>query len=122
LVLTDRQPTHQLLKDFEILKKENAQLRLRVAELETRLARYENPKNSGNSSVAPSQDPFRKTKSLRTKSNKPQGGQKGHKGSKLKMVATPDIIVIHDVGHCACCGDTLGHRTQEHKENMFTLW
>lgn len=83
------------------------ELRLRVAELESRLSKYENPKNSGNSSIPPSQDPFRKTKSLREKSNRAQGGQRGHKGNKLKMVAAPDIIVLHDIGHCECCGRTL---------------
>lgn len=105
--MSDKQLIEQLLRDFESLKKENTELRSRVTELELRLARYENPKNSGNSSVPPSQDPFRKTKSLREKSNKPQGGQKGHKGSKLKMVATPDTVVVHDVENCSCCGNSL---------------
>lgn len=89
------------------LEKENARLAARIKELEERLAKYENPKNSGNSSVAPSQDPFRKTKSLRGRSNKPQGGQKGHKGSKLKMVSHPDMVVVHDIEHCGHCGDGL---------------
>lgn len=105
--MSDKQLIKQLLQDFETLKKENAELRSRVAELELRLAKYENPKNSGNSSVPPSQDPFGKTKSLREKSKKPQGGQKGHEGSKLKMVATADAIVVHDVENCSCCGNSL---------------
>lgn len=105
--MSDKQLIKQLLQDFETLKKENAELRSRVAELELRLAKYENPTNSGNSSVPPSQDPFRKTKSLREKSNKPQGGQKGHGGSKLKMVATADAVVVHDVEYCSCCGNSL---------------
>jgi cell division septum initiation protein DivIVA len=106
--LTYKQLVKRLLQDFEILKKENSELRLRVTELEYKLAKYENPKNSGNSSVAPSQDPFRKTKSLRVKSNKPQGGQKGHKGSKLRMVASSDAeIVIHDIAQCDRCGHGL---------------
>jgi transposase len=105
--LTDKQLIKQLLKDFDVLKKENIQLRLRITKLEAQLSKYENPKNSGNSSVAPSQDPFRKTKSLRVKSNKPQGGQKGHKGSKLEMVATPNSTIIHDITQCNCCGRAL---------------
>ncbi len=73
-----------------------------------RLAKYENPKNSGNSSIAPSQDPFRKTKSLRVMPNKAQGGQKGHKGGKLRMVAGPDVdVVVHDISQCERCGDGL---------------
>ena len=107
IVLSDKQLIKQLLQDFETLKKENAELRSRVAELELRLAKYENPKNSGNSSAPPSQDPFGKTKSLREKSKKPQGGQKGHEGSKLKMAATADAIVVHDVENCSCCGNSL---------------
>lgn len=107
IVLIDKQLIEQLLQDFETLKKENTELRSRVTELELRLARYENPKNSGNSSIPSSQDPFRKTKSLREKSNKPQGGQNGHRGGKLKMVATPDAVIVHDVENCSYCGNSL---------------
>lgn len=105
--MTDKEIIKQLLRDFEILKKENIQLRLRIVELENKLSKYENPKNSGNSSVAPSQDPYRKAKSLRSKSNKPHGGQKGHKGSKLEMVSVPDTTVIHNITQCDCCGNNL---------------
>jgi hypothetical protein len=101
--LTDKETKKQLLRDFEILKKENIALRLRIVELENKLSKYENPKNSGSSSVAPSQDPNRKTKSLRGKSNKLQGGQKGRQGSKLEMVATPDTTVIHDISQYDTC-------------------
>ena len=72
--MTDKEIIKQLLRDFEILKKENIALRLRIVELENKLSKYENPKNSGNSSVAPSQDLYRKTKSLRGKSNNLEGG------------------------------------------------
>lgn len=105
--MNDKQLLSQLLKDFEILRKENQELRQRVLELEDRLAKYENPKNSGNSSISPSQDPFRKTKSLREKTSKKIGGQKGHKGMKLKMTSTPDVIVVHDIAQCSCCGYVL---------------
>lgn len=105
--MTDKQLIQRLLKGFEILKKENMRLRMRVAELGARLSKYEHRKNSGNSSIPPSRDPFRKTKSLRGKPNKPQGGQKGHKGSKLKMVAIADDIVFHDIKQCSCCGSSL---------------
>lgn len=75
--------------------------------LKERLAKYENPKNSSNSSVAPSQDPFRKPKSLRKKSKKPQGGQKGHKGSKLEMISHPNMVEVHDIEQCGYCGEGL---------------
>jgi len=95
----------ELIKAVEVLTKENLDLR-------ARLAKYENPKNSGNSSIAPSQDPFRKTRSLREKSNRPQGGQKGHKGSRLRMTTCPDVIVGHSIGYCSCCGKGLGQAAE----------
>lgn len=109
----------ELKEEFDRFKKEViaiiAALRKENAELKERLAKYENPKNSGNSSVAPSQDPFRKTKSLRARSNKPQGGQKGHKGSKLRMVTDPDAkILIHDVEQCGRCGQGLPEDAQSY--------
>ena len=79
----------------------------RIKELEAKLSRYENPKNSGNSSIAPSQDPFKKTKSLRKPSKKSPGGQKGHKGSNLKIVSQVDQVILHDVTSCICCGNDL---------------
>lgn len=91
---------------------ENKQLRLRVLELEAKLEKYENPKNSGNSSVPPSQDPFRKTKSLRGKSKRKPGGQKGRTGKKLEMSSAPDKIVFHDITNCDCCGHALPKEPQ----------
>ena len=107
-----------LQKEFESFKKETAiiidniknqvlVLQKENSSLKERLAKYENPKNSRNSSVSPSQDPFRKTKSLRGKSKLKPGGQKGHTGSKLRMVANPDAIVIHNITQCDCCGNEL---------------
>ena len=97
--LTDKALIKQLLKQIEQLtarvkelesvKVENKLLSDRVSELEERLSKYENPKNSGNSRVAPSQDSYRKTKSMHIKSDKPLGGQKGHKGTQLKKRDTP---------------------------------
>ncbi|MCF6296822.1 MAG: DUF6444 domain-containing protein [Flavobacteriaceae bacterium] len=105
--MLDKIILQQLLKNFEALKKENLELRKRVKELEDKLSKYENPKNSGNSSIPPSQDPNRKTKSLRKKSNNKIGGQKGHKGHQLKKIDTPDKIIFHDIKNCNCCGEEL---------------
>ncbi len=109
--MSDKELLNSLLKEFAIFREETsrviADLERQIVVLNDRLAKYENPKNSNNSSVSPSQDPFRKTKSMRVKSNKPQGGQKGHKGSKLKKVMTPNVIVNHDIDHCDCCGNNL---------------
>ena len=100
-----------MIKEFNLFKKETeciiGGLQRENAELKERLAKFENPKNSGNSSTPPSQDPFRKTKSLRGRSGRPQGAQKGHKGSKLGMVGDPDVVVVHDVAQCSCCSHGL---------------
>ena len=63
-------------------------------------------KNSRNSSKPPSTDDKNKIKpnqSLRKKSDKKTGGQKGNKGSTLKRVATPNITNQHKPeGDCSC--------------------
>ena len=77
----------------------------RIKELEAQLG-----KNSKNSSTPPSTDnPHDKPapKSRRTKSGKKAGGQKGHKGTTLKMTPTPDEIKAHKVITCINCGEDL---------------
>jgi transposase len=71
----------------------------RVQRLEDQLA-----KNSGNSSKPPSSDGLKKRPtSLREKGKRKSGGQAGHKGSTLKMVSTPDEMVLHEVSVCPHC-------------------
>lgn len=107
------------LREIRSLKKENTDLR-------NRLSKYEEPpKNSNNSSTPPSKESFksevkRRTKSLREKSDKPVGGQKGHEGSTREMSANTDEIVDHTSNYCTCCGKdlstitpTLEYTTQE---------
>src|SRR6266568_2872091 len=61
-------------------------------------------KDSHNSSLPPSSDRFvRPPKSLRKKSGKSPGGQKGHRGHHLRQVETPDEVLIHPVIACAHC-------------------
>jgi transposase len=89
-----------------LLKAENAALReqvtvlaARVQELEARLA-----KDSHNSSKPPSTDGLgRKTKSLRRRSGKKPGGQIGHRGNTLRLVASPDAVVEHRPPVCSSC-------------------
>lgn len=82
----------------------------RTMALENRLKEVENQlkKDSRNSSKPPSGDGFKKrTKSLRKKSDRPSGGQKGHPGSTLEWSETVDEVVVHPVNECQGCGQSL---------------
>src|SRR5579859_7720861 len=74
----------------------------RVHDLEARLS-----KNSHNSGKPPSSDGLKRqlprTRSLRGKSGKKPGGQLGHAGETLHLVAVPDAIVEHHPTVCAAC-------------------
>jgi transposase len=89
----------QLRQQLDVALTQNALLLERVQELEARLA-----KDSHNSSKPPSDDGLaRKTKSLRRKSGKKPGGQLGHRGETLRLVATPDEVVEQRPTVCAGC-------------------
>jgi chromosome segregation ATPase len=84
---------------------------LREARQQTRLAREAHlaavMKNSQNSSLPPSRDPNKRTRSLREKSGRKPGGQVGHKGATREMVEQPDHLVIHAPQNCALCRTSL---------------
>ena len=88
------------------LEAENAALRAqvtallaRVQELEARAA-----KDSHTSGKPPSSDGLqRRTKSLRRRSGKKPGGQLGHRGETLHLVATPDAVVEYGAAVCTAC-------------------
>src|SRR5215472_10244970 len=89
----------QLEAEIERLREQNVALLARVQDLKARLA-----KDSHNSSKPPSSDGLkRKTKSLRQKSGKKPGGQLGHRGETLHLVATPDQAVEHRPAVCTTC-------------------
>jgi transposase len=82
----------------------------RIAELELLLLKKIGSKNSKNSHTPPSADLSRKNKSLRQKSDKPPGGQKGHKGHTLQMSDEPDKTEVLYPSYCNRCGaDLQGH-------------
>ena len=88
------------------------ELAARVQYLEDQIA-----KDSHNSSKPPSSDGFKKkTKSLRKKSNRKVGGQKGHKGHTLKMVDNPDVIEVYKPDKCECCNHSLKDRESDFYE------
>lgn len=91
---------------YALIDQQQAQLtalRARVKELEDRLAT-----NSRNSSKPPSSDRFTKqTRSLRQPSGRKTGGQPGHPGTTLPLVAVPDQIRLHEPEQCVACGASL---------------
>jgi transposase len=81
----------------------------RVEEIEKEVERLKN-QNSRNSLLPPSRDKQntkKKTRSLRRKSARKSGGQKGHPGETLKMVDRVDGIVEYPLTNCAHCSEDL---------------
>ena len=106
------------VEQLEEHEKENIRLKKENSILKEKLAKYENPKNSRNSSVPPSRDENRlfKTKSLREQTGKTSGGQKGHKGNTLELVSEPDHIKDHIPEYCQCCGEDISNLSYEFVE------
>lgn len=102
--------TRELTTDekIDVLLARIDNLESEVLYLRKRLEKYENPKNSKNSSKPPSSDFPRqqKTQSLREPSDKKPGGQSGHEGTTLKCLS-PDFIENHSPSYCNCCGEDL---------------
>ena len=101
-----------LLDANEQLRKENAELKIIIAQQAARIAELERRLglNSTNSSKPPSSDGLGKksrTKSLRVKGKNPTGGQQGHEGTTLKQVAKPDKVVLHTISTCPHCQSQL---------------
>lgn len=103
----------------------NHQLRRRVQELQTELARRDRDggegvpvgvrRDSHNSGLPPSLDlprvkaanAVKRTRSLRRKSDRRVGGQVGHKGVTLRQVEFPDHVQVHEPRLCRRCCSSL---------------
>jgi transposase len=97
-----------------ILEAENAELRQQIISLEEKVLlllelqqKRGVKKDSGNSSLPPSGDIGKKPRSLRKKSDRKVGGQKGHRGNTLEMTAAPDRIIDIQSNNCGRCGNSL---------------
>jgi transposase len=99
----------ELLLRLDALEKKVASLEKENAILKERLAKYEHPKNSNNSSLPPSKDENRPkgNQSLRISSGKNVGGQIGREGKTLMMSLTPDCIIKLEPTQCSNCGASL---------------
>jgi transposase len=98
-----RSDYEQLLSQNEELHTLVCQLQTVVSQLRTEIELLKNGRNSKMSSTSPSQDINRSNvHSLRPKSGRKSGGQKGHEGHTLSMSATPDIIIDHLPERCTC--------------------
>ena len=101
-----RGPSYEELAALVVRQAERIeQLEAEIAELKRRLGM-----NSTNSSKPPSSDsPFTKPtpKSLRRRSGRKPGGQPGHPGSTLALVADPNERRRHEPGPCTGCGADL---------------
>jgi transposase len=104
-----------LKREIEALRAENAELRRRLN------------LDSTNSSKPPSSDGLKKKprflKSLRTRTGKPSGGQRGHDGDTLRQVAEPDAIVEHAAEVCEHCRAQLraDSKIAEERRQVFDL-
>lgn len=99
----------ELLTRLDKLERRVLELEKENSFLRDRLSKYEHPKNSGNSSIAPSKDENRpkKNQSLRRPTGKRRGGQPGHKGRTLEMTTAPDTVIDLQPEYCHNCGLSL---------------
>jgi transposase/uncharacterized coiled-coil protein SlyX len=104
-----------LIAAFEQIFQQQA---MQIAALTERVKQLENQinTNSRNSSKPPSSDGLTKPKSLRQKTGKKSGAQKGHPGHTLEMVDHPDKVELHQVTHCQTCGICLADQAPDSVE------
>jgi len=96
-----------------------------VKELQRNLDQEKPPKNSNNSSISPSSEIVspKKNQSLRQKSERSVGGQKGRKGVTLTQSDTPNEIVSleFEIDNCKKCNFDLSSIIAQLKERRQVL-
>lgn len=125
----EQQENTALRKELAVAQEHLATAREVFAQLSARIDRLEGQlrKDSHNSSKPPSSDgpkaPVHKTKSLRGKSGKQSGGQPGHQGPTLLMVAHPDTIIPLAPLACEQCQQELApvEVTREERAQVWDL-
>lgn len=81
-------------------------------------------KTSKNSSKSPSSDPFYKKnnkRNIQDKTNRNQGGQKGHEGRTLNQVENPDDRKYCHVNYCKCGHHLSDNIVREEKRQVFDI-
>jgi transposase len=111
--ITQLESVHSDLQNrYAVLETNHTDLQIAHAELQTRYTalEIENAElrnrlnlNSQNSHKPPSTDGLSKKPALPKAKGGKSGGQFGHKGNNLKIVATPDHIIVHHLSSCPCC-------------------
>ncbi len=109
----------------ELDKLSHEELLKYIKDLQKRLVKEKPKKDSNNSSIAPSTDmtKTKKNQSLRGKSDKKVGGQKGREGKTLTQTDEPDNVVEVDfnIENCKNCGSPLEDIEKELKERRQVL-
>src|SRR6266581_4995578 len=102
-------------EELEQLRTERTALCEALRGKDEELEQAHQAKDSHNSHLPPSSDRFvRPSKSLRTKSGKKPGAQKGHRGHHLQQVEQPDHILMHPVAR----GERCQHDLREQKASV----
>jgi len=104
-----------------IIVKQNEEiqyLKQRIKELEALIH-----SNSKNSSKPPSTDGLKKQSVLPKIKHDKHGGQKGHKGNTLKIIACPDEVKTIELTTCPDCGMNLSgiEKKESEKRQVFDL-
>lgn len=110
------QEVSRLRAENEALNQQVSEFAQTVTELTKTVEQKSVQKDSSNSSIPPSQDLKRKNRSLRTKSGRKPGGQKGHKGTTLKMSENPEHVEPIVPCFCNVCAEPLDVSKAELKE------